>query len=48
MISPAAGPRHSPPEPPWRRTRSYFNHDFPDIYTAKVGINWRFGSLFGP
>jgi outer membrane immunogenic protein len=25
-----------------------FNHDFPDIHTAKVGINLRFGSLFGP
>jgi outer membrane immunogenic protein len=25
-----------------------FAHDFPDIQTVKVGINWRFGSIFGP
>jgi outer membrane immunogenic protein len=24
-----------------------FNHDFPDIHTVKVGVNWRFGSIFG-
>jgi outer membrane immunogenic protein len=25
-----------------------FAHDFPDIHTVKLGINWRFGSIFGP
>ena len=25
-----------------------FNHSFEGIHTAKVGINWRFGSIFGP
>jgi outer membrane immunogenic protein len=24
-----------------------FNHSFPDVHTVKVGLNWRFGSLFG-
>jgi outer membrane immunogenic protein len=24
-----------------------FNTSFPDIHTIKVGVNWRFGSLFG-
>jgi len=24
-----------------------FNHSFPDLHTVKVGINWRFGSIFG-